>query len=80
MLILSRKEGEALIINDNISIKILESKNGQVKLGLEAPADVEILREEVYRRILEENKKAAQESPDDLSALEEILKEKKTED
>lgn len=76
MLILSRKEGEALIINDDISIKILESRNGQVKLGLEAPADVTILREEVYQRILEENKKAARETPDDLSALEEILKEK----
>ncbi|MFO7760716.1 MAG: carbon storage regulator CsrA [Desulfobia sp.] len=73
MLILSRKEGEALIINDDISIKILESKNGQVKLGLEAPADVAILREEVYQRILEENKKAARDNPEDLSPLEDIL-------
>ncbi|MFP3982617.1 MAG: carbon storage regulator CsrA [Desulfurivibrionaceae bacterium] len=75
MLILSRKEGEALFINDDISVKILESKNGQVKLGLEAPSDVSILREEVYQRILEENKRAARETPEDLSSLEEILKE-----
>jgi len=47
MLILSRSIGETLIIGDNIKITVLEFKGRQVKLGIEAPADVEIVREEL---------------------------------
>lgn len=69
MLILSRKVGEAIIIADNIRIRILENKGGLVKLGVEAPDQVIVHREEIYLRILEENKKAAMDSPDDLAIL-----------
>ncbi|MEW6519946.1 MAG: carbon storage regulator [Desulfurivibrio sp.] len=73
MLILSRKVGEAIIIADNIRIRVLENKGGFVKLGVEAPDQVIVHREEIYLRILEENKKAAMDSPDDLSILSEVF-------
>jgi carbon storage regulator len=79
MLILSRKVGEAIIIADNIKIRVLENKGGLVKLGVEAPEQVIVHREEIYLRILEENKKAAMDSPDDLSILAAVLPLKKYE-
>ena len=47
MLILARKTGEAITINDNITVTVLEMKGGQVKLGIDAPRHVAIHREEV---------------------------------
>jgi carbon storage regulator len=73
MLILSRKVGEAIIIADHIKIRVLENKGGLVKLGVEAPDQVIVHREEIYLRILEENKKAAMDSPDDLSMLSDVF-------
>jgi carbon storage regulator len=49
MLILTRYQNESIIINDDIRITILENKFGQVKLGIEAPDDVGIWREEIYQ-------------------------------
>ena len=73
MLILTRKIGEAIAIDNNIKIKLLEIKGGQVKLGVEAPSNVTVHREEVYLRILEENKKAAMEAPADLATVSQML-------
>ncbi len=73
MLILGRKTGEAITIADDITIRVLEIMPGQVKLGIEAPADITVHREEIYLRILEENKKAAQEAPADLADLADIF-------
>lgn len=57
MLILTRKAGEKLLIGDNIEITILNVRGGQVKLGINAPKDVAVHREEIYRKIkLAENK------------------------
>lgn len=53
MLILSRKIDEEIIINSNIKIKILSVGDNNVKIGLSAPSDVEILRGEIYERIKE---------------------------
>ncbi len=75
MLILARKIGEAITIADEITIKVMEIKGGQVKIGVEAPRHVTIHRNEVYDRIVEENKKAALEAPADLSALADIFKD-----
>ncbi|MCK5194078.1 MAG: carbon storage regulator CsrA [Desulfobulbaceae bacterium] len=77
MLILARKEGEAIIVADNIRIQILETKAGQVKLGIEAPSHITIHREEIYQRIVEENKKAAMETPLDLTSLDDVFSQKK---
>lgn len=53
MLILGRRINECVIINDNITIKVLGVKGNQVRLGFEAPADVVIHREEIFDRIQE---------------------------
>ena len=52
LLILTRKPGERLIINDDITITILEFKGNQVRVGIDAPSDVTIFREEVYKTIV----------------------------
>jgi carbon storage regulator len=54
MLILTRKPGETIRINDDISITVLSVNGQQVKLGVEAPADVAVHRQEIYQRIQEE--------------------------
>lgn len=51
MLILTRKAGEKLLIGDDIEITILNVRGGQVKLGINAPKDVAVHREEIYRKI-----------------------------
>lgn len=48
MLTLSRKAGEALIINDNVTVTVLEIRGDKVRLGIEAPADVGVWRSEIY--------------------------------
>lgn len=69
MLILARKTGEAIAIGDQITVRVLEIKGGQVKIGVEAPAEIMVHRQEIYRRIVEENIRAAAEAPEDISAL-----------
>ena len=59
MLALSRKKGEALIINNDIEITILEIKGEQVKIGISAPKEVPVYRKEVYIQIQEANKAAS---------------------
>ena len=74
MLILSRKVGEAIIVNEKIAIRLLEIKGGQIKLGFDAPSDVTIHREEIFLKIVEENKKAASlPQPEDLSVLSKLI-------
>lgn len=51
MLVLSRKEDESIIINDNIRIRVVEIRGGKVRLGVEAPHDIPVHREEVHGRI-----------------------------
>ena len=77
MLILARKEGEAIVVADNIRIQILETKSGQVKIGIEAPDHITVHREEIYQRIVEENKKAAMDTPVDLASLDTVFSQKK---
>lgn len=59
MLALSRKKDEAIIINNDIEVKIIEIKGDQVKIGISAPKSVPIYRKEVYLQIQEANKEAA---------------------
>ncbi len=60
MLALSRKKDEAIVINDNIEIKIIDIKGDQVKIGISAPKSVPIYRKEVYAQIQDSNKEAVQ--------------------
>lgn len=71
MLALSRKKNEALIINNNIEITVLEIKGEQVKLGISAPKDVPVYRKEVYVQIQDANKEAV--SAQGLEALKNLL-------
>ena len=59
MLILTRKVGESIMIGDSVEVKILGLRAGQVKIGIEAPKDLKVHREEIYERIRaeEENKR-----------------------
>ena len=70
MLILTRKPGESIYIGDGIKVIIVEIKGNQIRVGIEAPADVRIYREEIYLQILEENKKAAETAGVSESGLE----------
>ena len=69
MLILSRKNGQKIIINDVIEITILESKTDNCKIAINAPKDVKIYREEVYAQIQAANKESESVSLDALGAL-----------
>lgn len=71
MLALSRKKNEALVINNNIEITILEIKGEQVKIGITAPKEVPIYRKEVYVQIQEENK--ASVDVESMDALKKFL-------
>lgn len=59
MLILSRKEDESIVIGDNITIKVVSVDKGVVKLGIEAPSDISILRSELVRAVESSNKEAS---------------------
>ncbi|MBQ0042018.1 MAG: carbon storage regulator CsrA [Lachnospiraceae bacterium] len=69
MLALSRKKNEAIVINNNIEITILEVKGEQVKLGISAPKEVPVYRKEVYLQIQEANKAAMTVNADALANL-----------
>ncbi len=71
MLALSRKKNEALVINNNIEITVLEIKGEQVKLGISAPKEVPIYRKEVYVQIQEANQEAI--NMDGLEVLKNLL-------
>jgi len=54
MLILTRRVGETLMIGDNVTVTMLGTKDSQVRLGVNAPRDVSVHREEIYERIQKE--------------------------
>ena len=68
MLVLSRRQGESIVIGNHVTITVLEVRGDQIRLGIEAPRSVSVHREEVYRRVLEENN-AAVASADRTSPL-----------
>jgi len=67
MLILTRKSGEKIAIGDDIVITVLETRGNQVKLGIEAPSDITIHRQEVYEKVRRENLAATGIMAADLS-------------
>jgi carbon storage regulator len=69
MLALSRKKNEAIIINNNIEITVLDIRGDQIKLGIAAPKEIPIYRKEVYIQIQNENKQAT-----DISGIEALKK------
>lgn len=70
MLALSRKKNEALVINNNVEVTVLDIKGDQVKIGISAPKQVPIYRKEVYVQIQDANKASMTDnSADDLADL-----------
>jgi len=59
MLVLTRKTGESIAIGDQITIKVLEVKGANIRIGIEAPAGFRIYREEIYLKVKEQNRMAA---------------------
>lgn len=72
MLILSRKVDEKIKIGDNITITLIEVRGDQVKIGVEAPKNVKVFRQEVFNAIQTENREAAANSQT-LEALSNFL-------
>jgi len=66
VLILTRKASEAIAIGDQITVRILGIQGKQVRLGVTAPTQIPVHREEVYKRILEEAKTAASSHKSDI--------------
>ena len=71
MLAKKKKKGEAIVINNNIEITILEIKGEQVKLGISAPKEVPVYRKEVYAQIEDANKAAMEQA--NLDALKDLF-------
>ena len=63
MLVLSRKKNESIIINDDIKIVVVEIRGDKVRLGIEAPKDVPVHRQEIYDAIKQAEMNAAQDPP-----------------
>lgn len=75
MLVLSRKANESIMIGKDIEIKVLGVEDGKVKIGIEAPRDIEIHRKEVYVEIEEENITASKQQMD-LANLKDLFTKK----
>jgi carbon storage regulator len=73
MLVLTRKIGEGIIIGDDIKITIVEMKGGGVRIGIDAPQDRKIYRQEIFDRIASENRDAANWNMHDLESLSDNL-------
>jgi carbon storage regulator len=69
MLILTRKIGECITIGDDIKVHVVDIRGKQVRLGIEAPTHAPIYRQEVYQRILEENRSASRVNPADFDQM-----------
>jgi carbon storage regulator len=69
MLALTRKKDEAIVINNNIEVTILEVRGDQVKIGITAPKSVPVYRKEIYVQIQEANKASAEETANAMEAL-----------
>jgi len=62
MLVLSRKKGQSIIIGDNIEITVVEIKGDMVRIGINAPREVTVHRQEVFEQIAAENQEAMQQN------------------
>lgn len=72
MLILTRRPGESLYLGEDIRITVLGLQGKQVKLGFDVPAETTVYREEVYKRVIEENRKALEASNEDFLVAAEL--------
>jgi carbon storage regulator len=74
MLVLTRKLGESITIDDNIKIRIEKIRGKQVRLGIEAPRETRIYREEVYQAIKEQNEQSSQTDANATRSVAKLLR------
>lgn len=77
MLILTRKAGEGLYVGDHIRITVVEIRGKQIRLGIEAPEHIVVLREEIFHRIREQNLQAAGVAPVDVKEIAQLWRQEK---
>lgn len=75
MLVLTRKIGESIKINEDVKITVIDVKGKNIRLGIEAPKETKIYREEVFLRIKQENRSAATSADIDLGKISQLMKE-----
>lgn len=75
MLVLTRKIGESIKINEDVKITVIDVKGKNIRLGIEAPKETKIYREEVFLRIKQENRSAATSPDIDLGKISQLMKE-----
>jgi len=74
MLVLTRRAGESVMIGDNVTITVLEARGDVIRLGIQAPRDVQVHREEVYRELQAANREAASPTEDAVQAVTKMLR------
>ncbi len=80
MLVLTRKVDERINIGDDIEIRVVEVKGGNVRLGIVAPGDIQIYRHEIYKKIQEQNLLASKGASSELFMVAELLRSKGVEE
>ena len=73
MLVLTRRAGESVMIGNDVIITVLEARGEVIRLGIQAPRDVQVHREEVYRELQSANREAASPNEDAVRAVTELL-------
>ena len=73
MLVLTRRAGESVMIGDDVTITVLEARGDVIRLGIQAPRDVQVHREEVYRELQAANREAASPTEDAVVAVTKML-------
>ena len=73
MLVLTRRTGESLVIGDDVVITVLETRGDVIRLGITAPRDVQVHREEIYKELKAANRAAASPTEDAVRAVADLL-------
>ena len=73
MLVLTRRAGESVMIGNDVVITVLEARGDVIRLGIQAPRDVQVHREEVFRELQSANREAASPTDDAVRAVTEML-------
>ena len=73
MLVLTRRSGESVMIGNDVIITVLEARGDVIRLGIQAPRDVQVHREEVYRELQAANREAASPTEDEVRAVSQML-------